>query len=235
MAISFITALETQVGTASATWTITKPSMTDGDLIVIALTTSTNHVVNTGLDNGFLNGITQDAGADSSVSFIYKIASGEGTGSWTENNLFNATEDGHAIVLIYRGVDSSDPIPSATRASTTTSGTSIAGPAVTTPVDNCFVVQIVGTDPATGAYQATPDTSPTGIERFDAKGPSSLSYTAIQDTLQTTAGSVTLHMTALTSDSYASVILGIRPSTGAPAETYPAGYSRQMQNSLLRM
>lgn len=199
---------------ATRSWTVTKPTNAiDGDLIVIFFVTNTTANLSVPT-NWFRAGSEVDTSTDMTTNVIYKIASGEGS-SWTFTNLFDATEIGRAVALAYRNVDQTTPVNQANQASSSSSATSVSGPSITPNRQDCLIVQFVGADPGTGAYAATPDTSPIGTERFDGKDGSSNAYVAIQEYQQSTAGAIALDYTGLTADYYGYHQIAIAPRGGA--------------------
>lgn len=210
MAISF------QGSVATTDWTsatqspvITAPaSIQDGELLIMCLVTNTTTTMASS-SAGWTLILDQAAGTDAEMGLYYKVASGEGA-NWTMTNVFNSTEVGRAIVMRYSGVDTTTPIHK--QASNTGTLTSLAGPSITPTVSGCMILQFGGTDPSTSAYAATPDTSPTGTERFDGKDANSNAYICCQQYLQTAAAAIALDYTGLTSDSYAYAQIALNPS-----------------------
>ena len=146
-----------------------------------------------------------DSGTDSTSSLLWAIAPANPGASFTFTNVFAATEFGQCVIIAYSGNYSSGSIGGSSGVERTiTAGNVATSTAVAPTQNNCLHVQFIGCDPGTGAYSATVDTSPTGVERFDAKSSQadSAAYTYIQEYQQTTAASLALDATMAAADEY---------------------------------
>ncbi len=207
----------TLVGSGSAGFTatrspvVTKPTGTlNGDLIIIMFVTESAFTLSTPALWTLGDDIVADI-SDAQGAWIYKIAATEAA-SWTFTNLFAVTESGQAVVLVYRGVDQTTPIHKKAEGSTVAGATSVSGPSVTPTIDGCTIVQLVGCDPDASAHQGTPDTSPVGRERYDAKDAGNNSYVFVQDYWQETAAAVALDATGLTAGRYLEFQAALAPA-----------------------
>jgi hypothetical protein len=159
MAVAFRVAGTSEFsGTASPV--VDKPAgIVDGDLIVAFCATDTSHTRGAGV-TGWTSLASIAQGTDTTVSAIYKIASGEGTGTWTLTNFFSGAESGIFGVLVYSGVDTTDPIETATISTlNSASGTVKTWPTITPTRDGCMVVGVMGADPGALDRSAAPSGS----------------------------------------------------------------------------
>ena len=217
MAIAFRSTngiVESDITSATRSPVVTKPTgVQDGDLLLMFAVTNTTADV-TGVAGWTKIGAEVDftpdgSTVDGTTALLYKWASGEGA-TWTMTNMFAATETADIVVMAYTGANS---IHKSAQADTAANVTSVSGPSVTPTLDNCMIVQFVGTDPGTGTYAGTPDSSPTGTQRWDAKnvGANSAEYIFIQEYAQTSAAAIALDVTSLTSDCYGCHQIAIGP------------------------
>lgn len=223
---------ETVVSASSTSWTVRIPKDTvDGELLLFQFVTNTTAVSTGSYPSGVtISGTAQDASADSTQLILQKIASSESdtlafTGLWT------AGQTGICRVMRWAGANATTPI-NQTAQSSTASGTSVAGPSITPNVDGCWIVQFVGTDPATGAYQGVADTSPAAAIANSGKDNGSLAYSFIQEYLQPTAAALALDATGLTSDAYAFHQIAIAPAASAGSATALPGVGAITINGL---
>jgi len=205
--IYYVTQSTTDITVATASPIITAPTVTDEDLIIIVFATNTSANVAASAGGFTRLGTEVDQAADATTGVLYKIASGEGA-NWTLTNLFDNTEIGRFVVLVYRNTNASPFNVNAQ--SDLGSVTTATGPSITTTTENTMVVQFVGADPGTGAYSATPDASPVATERFDGKDASSNAYIAVQEYWNSAIGAIALDMT-VTSDGYGAHQFAIQP------------------------
>lgn len=215
MAVAFRTS-GTAEFVATASPVVAKPAgIQDGDLIVVFVATDTTHTFGAlaGWDDIWLI----DQGTDTSVSAVSKIASSEGSGSWTLTNYFGGAESGSAGVVVYSGVDTSNPIPAASIATlNSSSGTVKTWPSITPPRNGCMVVGIMGADPGALGRNAAPSGSPLGTERVDFMGAVVANgWVYAQDYLQTTAAAVTQQATLDAADGVGMIHFAVQPPAAA--------------------
>ena len=158
-----------------------------------------------------------DTGTDSTSSLLWAIAPAAPGTSFTFTNVFAATEFGQGLIIAYSPTDGQQftgaSITGSSGVERTVTGPGTASSTAFQPTaNNSMIVQFIGCDPGTGTYSATVDTSPTGVERFDAKSAAadSAAYTYIQEYQQTTAASLALDATMLTTDEYQVIQVAFR-------------------------
>ena len=215
-AITFRIAQQSYWTTATNSPVVAKPAGTaDNDLILVYFVTNTTTTTETSIAGFTRIGNEVDISADATCAVYYKIASSE-LSSWTFTNLFNSTERGMAVVVVYYNIDTANPINAYAQSSVTS--TAVSGPSITPAAGNSLIVQFVGADPGTATYSATPDSSPVATERFDAKdgSGSSYAYAAVQEYQQGTAATIALDYTGLYGDTYGYHQIAISPLVNPP-------------------
>ena len=187
----------------------------DGDLMILAVATDTNHNSNATPGSGWVKVAEQDVGTDSTLTVCYKIRSGAESSTLT--NFFDASETGRIVIVAYRGVDQTTPLD-VTSLFGSTSGTAWDTSPITPVTDGCMVVAIWGTDPPatnpTFTWDAgiteriDSDTTPSGVN--NATG-----YITIGDKIVSPAAATALGGDASASDTPAGCILALRPAVAA--------------------
>lgn len=203
------------VFTATASPVVTKTAgVTDGDLVLLFCGTDTTHATNAVA--GWTQVLQASVGTDSTLTILRKFASGE-PASWTLTSFFTATQTGVFGVAAYTGVDTTSPI-NASASGTTTTAALKSGPSITPTVDNCMILQFGGGDPPSGAFNATPDTSPVATEEVDATTGGATGWVYLQDVLQGVAAALALDHTASTA-TLATVVaeIALAPAVAAAA------------------
>lgn len=196
--------------------TISAPAgLSDGDLILVAIATSSTTDVANVPDGWSQVGSTQDSGGtDSSLMVFQKIASSEGA-SWTFTNLMTTARWGAYGCVAYYNVDGSVPLDGVAPVTSAGSygGTHTTG-SITPTTDGAMVVALFGAEPDSSSQAGTPDSSPAATERVDeCNGTTGFVY--IEDYVQATAASINLSVGLSTADTTAEMILALRP--GDPA------------------
>jgi hypothetical protein len=208
MAIAFRDAAANNVALSVSPQVTAPAGLTDGDFIIVAISTDSLHD-----HDSILAGWTAigpiDAGTDNSLTILYKFASSEGA-SWTFTDLFANKEYGVAGVVCYSGVDSTTPLDVSSVTGLVVWDTPPAGPI--TPTNNgCMIVSVFGADPGVDTRNATAGDDPECTERVDICN-GTIGYVFMQDFLQVTADEVSCSMTADASDAFAWVIMALRPA-----------------------
>jgi hypothetical protein len=205
---------EATITASSTDWTCGIPKGTvNNELLLFQFITNANATSSGSYPSGVTAvGTAQDASTDATQLILKKIASSESdtlafTGLWT------AGQTGICRVFRWAGADTTTPIDQVAQSSASTV-TSVAGPSITPSGDGRWIVQLVSTDPGTGAYQGLADTSPTAAISSSGKDSGSLAYGFVQEYLQTTAAAISLDATGLSSDSYAYHQIAIAPAAG---------------------
>ena len=206
-------ATETDITVATRSPAVTKPTgVVDGDLMLMFIVTNTAANFASPVVGWTIIGAEVDA-ASCSTALYYKVASGEGA-TWTMTNLTAQTEVSDIIVIAYSGVKTGAPI-NAQGTQTETTGTTVSGPSCDPTVNDCMIVQFAGTDPGTGAFAGTADTSPAATERWDAKNAAAdnAEYIYIQEWLSAgTHAAIALDITGLTSAGYGHHQVALAPN-----------------------
>jgi len=188
---------------------VTKPAGTvDGDFILVAFVTDAVHVVNSVIAGWTQIGTTQVTGTDTSVTLVYKRASSEGA-SWTFTDLFTASHNGIAGVIVYDGVNASVPLDVAVVQGAGTNNTVHAAGPITPTSANCMIVSFFGADPG-GEYTGTPDDSPACTEKLEVTN-GTVGFLYAQEHLQTAAAEETHQVTISSSDLTSWFIVALRP------------------------
>jgi hypothetical protein len=156
-----------------------------------------------------------DSNSDSSQALLYRVAGGTEGSSWTFTNLLNTSQTNLIVITAWSGVDTSNPINTSSGLAASATATTINGPSITPNHNNTMIIQLLGADPTTTAYAATPDTSPVGNEIYDAKDAGSYAYAAIQYYLQGAYAALALDYTGLTSDYYGRFQVALNPAAGS--------------------
>lgn len=212
-AISYVGVEDTSVPTATEDWTCDLPAgIADNDILVFAFVTNSAATFdNPGTGVTTLEDVSDAGTLDTNIVVAWKLAASEGA-SVSFTNAWNASENGVCATVAYRGVDTSTPIVASEPLDAGTV-TAVSGPSTdTTGVDGARIIQFVGSDP-NGAVSGTPDTSPTGNERYDLNT-GNTAYIYIQDYAQTTGAALALDVTDLASDIYVAAQIALRPAAG---------------------
>ena len=210
------------VGSATGTKTATTQSPTadlpsgvqSGHLLLAWVVTDNAAALNslTGW-NQIGSTITDDA-TDSSQALLYRVADGTEGSNWTFTNLFVNNETTLIVITAWSGVDTSDPINTYASFAANDIVGEVSGPSVTPDHDNTMIIQLIGADPTSSSFTATPDTDPVGTEIYDAKDAESTVYAAIQHYLQGTQAALALDYTFSAGDYYGRFQVALNPGAG---------------------
>jgi len=222
-------------GVATQTaWSSATPSPTlnfpagvaQGDLLLAFFTTNSAHNGAASIVSGSWTWTkiveVDDGGADSTSSLYWAIAPATPGTSFAFTSVFDATETGMGVIVALTGLFGATSIHKFSGIERTVAAAGLATSTATVQtVDNCLIIQFIGSDPGTGAYSSTPDASPVGTETFDAKESTggSLAYTYIQRYQQTTAASLALDATMATADEYQVIQVAICEQATVYTET----------------
>ena len=193
-------------GTSS---TVNFPTHLAGDLL-IAIINASNSATNPAATHTVPEGWTElfdlstNTGTANGLFVAYKFAESDDEVSSVD---FTASEStGYvSIGLVYRGVDSSDPIDDSASGSAQGNASSNATPAVSTTVENALVLRIISKDDNVGT-PATP--SPGGYtlrSELSAAGPGNGTETFIYEMIEPSTGDTGAETISWTGDSEQSI------------------------------
>jgi len=209
--ITFVAATSDNQG-LSRSWTINKPTVLEGDILIAILTSDSNHNTDGTPPTGWTKIVQRNASTDSTTSVFWKRAGASESGSDTWTNIFASMVTGISVCLAYRGATvSGDPTEGLNSAEISFGSTSTID--CTTVTNNALVLGIFATDPNENP-RTTAWTSPI-VKRIDSDTTPSgqnaiLAYITVGDIIKETAGVQTMSAT-VTADSWAQITFALKP------------------------
>lgn len=199
----------TVITVATDSPTVTYPSVSANDIMLVVFVTDSNHTLLSSPPSGWTVIETSeiDIGTDSSLSVFWRRATGSEGASETWTTIFNSSEVGQALCIAYSGcATSGDPFDdtSATTAGPTTNW-DIAS--VTSTDSNRLIVGIFGCDPG-GTYTFSADGTDT--LRTESSDASNQSFIAVLERAEASAGTYTVGGTT-SSDTYGAIGIALKP------------------------
>lgn len=216
MAAAYKSASQVNRGNVSSIVCDKPADIADGDHLTFLISQDGAHTIT---DGGGLTsrGSQAGPGSDSTLHVldIYVPVAASAPASWT---VTSNTAGGGTIVgrISATGIDPTTPFDVAAVFGTETSANPSAGP-ITPSANGCLLIGANSTDPAAGTYTGTATSgapAPGWVERIEF-GVSATSNLYVETYLQTTAAGVTTNPTMSGSDDYATVVLALRPASGA--------------------
>ena len=196
------------ISSATATWTLTKPTgAAQNDVLLAVLTTGSISLVSTP-PTGWAQVWSQDQGTEQTQHVYRKVAGASEPASYDFG--LNGSEIGPWAIVAVTGADTTTPI-NTSASGTTGASTSHTTPSITPTVDACLLVATYSNNAASTTVTYT---APAGMtEQFDlAEGTSFIALSGHTE-VQATAAAVTKTATSSGSDSTACGLLAVAPGT----------------------
>ena len=217
--VAFVDDEQTANGTASVTWTANIPALSAAGELAVFLASSNNTTSfnSSGSATVIGSAISSCGSSDSGAVLMQKeLSSGDiSAGDITFTDLWNDTEQGAILTVVYSGQSATSPIHIDAQASGFVNvDVDVSGPSITPTIDDTMIVQLISTDPGAAGYSAVPAGTPLGTERFDGQDGSDRQWAYAQEFLQTTAAAVELDANIAQSDNYCRWQISIAEAAG---------------------
>lgn len=203
---------------ATATWSVTKPTVQVGDYWVVGVFGSSTSVTVAAPTGWTALGTVQTSPGNDTRAYLFRRKVDGSEGATQDFTWAGGGNGGVAVSFSVRDGHASSPIDGVA-GGTFASSTTPSGPSLTPSVDNCLVLAFFGCDQAASGVTWT---APTGYaEEFDFQDASVFESVGVFSKQQTTATAETPQATTSTADEGVSFTVAFAPAA-VVAATQPA-------------